>query len=228
MTNLQLFDLLKGSTFPNEPLDEKDRKIIESAYKHGHEGVGFNKFVQELKPFASRSTIAFRVERLCKLGYLERISKSSPKDVRPVRVSFKCFSVLSVLEQLRKKTAELVQRIKQENLRQKEEQLGQTDVDSFRKWYQELREDWNGCFGMVGSIAVFYGESAASDLFLPLMIGSYSELASEFFSLLSSKPNRLELMQEITSVRLVSSGTSLQGIKEQVASQMNKWNMKTP
>lgn len=55
--NLQFSDMIKGNAFPNEPLDEKDRKIIEAAYKYAHVGVGFNKFVQEVKLFASRSTV---------------------------------------------------------------------------------------------------------------------------------------------------------------------------
>jgi DNA-binding Lrp family transcriptional regulator len=114
MMSSRLSDLLKRNTFPSEPLDEIDRKIIEASYKHGREGVGFNRFVDELKPSVSRSTVAFRVERLCKLGYLERISNSLPGNMKPVRVSFKCFSLLSMLDQLRSKAAKLALSIREE------------------------------------------------------------------------------------------------------------------
>lgn len=217
--SLQLSELLKESAFPNKPLDERDRKIIETAYKYGHEGIGFNRFVQELKPFASRSTVAFRVERLCALGYLERISNVKPSTAKPIRVSFRCFSILSMVEQVRKKEGELARRIREER---SDQQL--MDSDSFRKRYEELQVDWNGCFAMIGSIAILYGERAASDLFLPLMMESYTALTSALFSFIKSKPGGLQFMQRITNTRLASSGTSLQSIKQQVAEQMKKWD----
>lgn len=219
----QLFETLRKNAFPNQSLDDKDRKIIVTAYKHGHEGIGFNKFVQELKPHVSRSTVAFRVERLSKLGYLERINsrpKTSTK-TKPVRVSFKCYSVLSVLDQTQSKTADLLRRIKEESSRQ-ERASPTADVDSFKRWYQDVRDQWNSCFGMTGSIALLYGERAASDLFLPLIMESYMKLASEFFSFLNDKPNSLELMRQITGEQLALRGTSLQNIKEQVSEQMKK------
>ena len=218
----RLSELLKRNAFPNEPLDEKDRKIIEAAYKHKHEGVGFNRFVQELKPSVSRSTVAFRVERLCKLGYLERISNSSPGDLKPVRVSFKCFSLLSMLEQVQSKAAKLAQTIREEGSIEENE----ADADSVRKTYDELRESWNGYFSMIGSVAMLYGERAAADLFLPLIMDDFRHLVSEFFSLLEKRPNDLELVQKIIGERLETQGTSLSSIKDKVLEQQKNWNTK--
>ena len=60
-------------TFPEEPLDSRDRKLIQTIRGEEGKGIGFNKLVDRTRPFASRGTVAVRIERLVRLGYLERI-----------------------------------------------------------------------------------------------------------------------------------------------------------
>ena len=76
----------------------KDRQIIQIAYGYKAEGVGFNQLVKAAESFSSRSTVALRVERLVRLGYLERISVERSGKVKPIRLTFKCFSLMHTLE----------------------------------------------------------------------------------------------------------------------------------
>jgi hypothetical protein len=50
--------------FGKERLDALDRQMLETICTHSREGQSFNKLVEEVKPFASRSTFAFRAKRL--------------------------------------------------------------------------------------------------------------------------------------------------------------------
>lgn len=218
----QLSEILKKNAFPNAPLDEKDRQIIKTSYKHGDKGIGFNKFVRELAPFVSRSTVAFRVSRLSKLGYLERVGNESRGGSKPVRVSFKCFSILSILDQMQEKTSKLVEGIREEADERN------VDVGSLGKSYDALRKSWNGCFSMIGSVAMLYGERAAADLFLPLLMEDYRKLVSEFFSLLEKRPDDLKLVQQIIGERFAKQVTSVSSIKKKVFEQQKKWNVKNP
>ena len=85
-------EILGRNAFPDEPLDSRDRLLIQTIYAEGSKGIGFNKLVEKSRTFASRSTVAVRVERLARLGYLERIGSKGPGRTKPVRVTAKCFS----------------------------------------------------------------------------------------------------------------------------------------
>lgn len=62
VVRLSLVSVPPKSVFSPEPLDLKDRRILEVICKHGKVGQSFNKLVDEVKPFISRSTFALRVE----------------------------------------------------------------------------------------------------------------------------------------------------------------------
>jgi hypothetical protein len=193
----QLSEALKENSFPNVALDEKDRAIIVTAFKHGHEGVGFNKLVEELKGSVSRSTVSSKASRLSKLGYLERLAAKSRGDLKPVRVSFRCYSILSLIE-------ELAQRTRNENQNQD---------------YEDLRNQWNRYFAMTGSVAMLYGERAAADLFLPLMMENYGMIIERLFSLLEKDPSGIKSFFE-THI----SPSNLEDIRKRIRKQQNKWN----
>ena len=67
---MSLSDILAKNTFPDEPLDSKDRRLIQTIYGEGARGIGFNALVERTREFASRSTVALRVQRLVRLGSL--------------------------------------------------------------------------------------------------------------------------------------------------------------
>lgn len=201
--------------FPNVPLDDRDRKIIEITFRHLNRGAGFNKIVNELKSFISRSTVAFRVARLCRLGYLERLPRNSPGDIRPVRVSFRCFSLLNLMAQEQGKLDVLAKK-----LRERRQESGS---DNLNKWYIEMREQWNGLFAMAGSVALLYGERAALDIFLPVMMEGYRNLISELFSSIENSEKSVAHLNAIIGKRLRSKGTTLGAIHKEVKKQQEKW-----
>jgi hypothetical protein len=151
--------IISQSAFPEEPLDSRDRKLIQAINGAGMKGIGFNKLVVVTRGFASRSTVAVRIERLVRLGYLERSGGSigSGKE-KPVRLTFRCFSFMLSVE----KSKEIATKLRSElKSMQKGESLGEGEL---KKWYDEFRERYITLFGMVGTMAVFYGTSAAGDL----------------------------------------------------------------
>jgi hypothetical protein len=79
---------------------------------------------------------------------------------------------------------------------------------------------------MIGSVAMLYGERAAADLFLPLIMEDYRRLVSEFFSLLEKRRSDVELVRKIVGERLETQGRSLSSIKDKVLEQQKKWNTK--
>ena len=88
--------------------------------------------------------------------------------------------------------------------------------ERFKKLYEELRQRWNGLFGMVGSLAVFYGRSAAGDLFLPLVMDDYLQISMEHFSLLQSDPEFRSASVSILNERMAGSGTDLDTIRSEM------------
>jgi DNA-binding Lrp family transcriptional regulator len=221
--------MMKKNAFPEEPLDSKDRQLIQVAYGYRAEGVGFNQLVKAAESFASRSTVALRVERLVRLGYLERISVERPGKVKPIRVTFKCLSLMHTLELVRAKAMELKQDLYEaaRELETGKENRTEGRPERFKKLYEELRQRWNGLFGMVGSLAVFYGRSAAGDLFLPLVMDDYLQISMEHFSLLQSDPEFRSASMSILNERMAGSGTDLDTIRIEMKELLKQWTDKT-
>jgi hypothetical protein len=182
-------------SFPEEPLDHRDRKLIQTIGMHGGKGIGFNRLVEESKPFASRSTVAVRTERLIRLGYLERlIARGRPGRERPVRLTFRCYSLMLSIDGAREIAARLHSEIRAMQ-QEAEERLGEADV---KRWADEFRERYNALFGLVGSMAAFYGTSAAGDLFLPPIVEDYKNLFAHLLAMLRQKrPDLLRSLGEI-------------------------------
>jgi DNA-binding Lrp family transcriptional regulator len=181
-------------SFPEEPLDHRDRKLIQTIGMHVGKGIGFNRLVEESKPFASRSTVAVRIERLIRLGYLERLSAGGrPGRERPVRLTFRCYSLVLSIDRAREIAARLHSEIRA--MQQEEERPGEADVE---RWADEFRERYNALFGLVGSMAAFYGTSAAGDLFLPPIVEDYKNLFAHLLGMLRQKrPDLLRSLGEI-------------------------------
>ena len=53
LENLNFEEMMKRNAFPEEPLDSKDRQLIQVVYAQGATGMGFNRLVASARSFAS-------------------------------------------------------------------------------------------------------------------------------------------------------------------------------
>jgi DNA-binding Lrp family transcriptional regulator len=213
---MQVREVPVRNSFPNEPLDEKDREIIVRAYKYGPEGIGFNKLVRELQPLLSRSTVALRLDRLVRLGYLERTTSSKLGGIKPARLTFKCYSLMSVVDVTKRKST-----ILREGLQNGAMQF--SSQEEFAHRYDRVREGWSALFSMIGTVAVFYGQFAASDLFLPLVFEEYKNLSIQFFELLGTDPKLRNFSYEMMKSRAAEKGVNVEKIMRETMEQQEKW-----
>jgi hypothetical protein len=172
-------------------------------------GIGFNRLVGRSKAFASSSTVAVRVERLVRLGYLERRGSNAPGKEKPVRLTFKCFSLMLGVERSKEIASKLRLDI---NSMSEAKDLNEEDL---RRWNQEFRERYNTLFGMVGTMAVFYGTSAAGDLFLPLIVDDYKTLSLEFMRLVRERPELLKSLRRILEEDAAAGGIDLERARKE-------------
>jgi DNA-binding Lrp family transcriptional regulator len=207
-------EIIGRNTFPEEPLDSRDRKLIQAICKEAGRGIGFNRLVERANPFASRSTIAVRIERLVRLGYLERGGEKGSGKEKPVRLTFKCFSLMLSIDKSKEVASRLHSEIQSMN---KREDIGEGEL---KKWWGELRERYNALFGMVGSMAVFYGTSAAGDLFLPLIVEDYKMLSSEFMNLVRGRPALLKWLKDIIDEQAASEGVDLEAMRRRTREEL--------
>ncbi|HVB95005.1 MAG TPA: hypothetical protein VND41_00200 [Nitrososphaerales archaeon] len=200
-------EMLGKNNFPDEPLDFRDRKLIQFIYEKGAEGIGFNKLVEGTRGFASRGTVAARMQRLVKLGYLERNSKKGLGKEKPVRVTFKCYTLMMSIRKTRDVSAKLHSEI--QSMRRSDS----IEEEEAKKWWGEFRERYNTFFGMVGTMAVFYGTSAAGDLFLPLIVEDYRSLSTEFMDTVRKRPELLKSIRNIIDEQAASKGVNLEEVR---------------
>jgi DNA-binding Lrp family transcriptional regulator len=218
--------VMEKNHFPDEPLDAKDRGIIQAVYGHGPDGVGFNALVEEVRPFASRGTVALRVERLVRLGYLERTPRERPGKVTPIRLSTKCFTLMFTLEKTRGQVAKLLsslEGISSEITAAKGKNASQHEAE-LRRWYEEFRTKLNSFFSMTGSIAVFYSTSAAGDLFLPFIVDDYKFIFQKLLTVLQGNREFRGLARKLMSERAESEGTDLEEIRDEVRRQLRNYS----
>jgi len=207
--------LISQGAFPEEPLDSRDRKLIQAIYGEGEKGIGFNKLVGRTRGFASRSTVAVRIERLMRLGYLERSAGNDRQGKeKPVRLTFRCFSFMLSVE----KSKEIAAKVRSE-LQSMQGAKG-VGEGGLKKWYDEFRERYNILFGMVGTMAVFYGTSAAGDLFLPLVVEDYKMLSAEFMNLFRERPELLKSLRGIIEDEAASRGIDLEEVRKKTRDEL--------
>jgi DNA-binding Lrp family transcriptional regulator len=195
--------MLGKNNFPDEPLDSRDRKLIQVIYGKGAKGIGFNKLVEESHGFASRSTIAARMLRLVKLGYLERNSEKGLGKEKPVRLTFKCYTLMTIVDNTKEIAAKLGSQV--QSMR-KSDGVGEEEA---KRWWGEFRDRYNTFFGMVGTMAVFYGTYAAGDLFLPLIVEDYRALSTEFMDTVRERPDLLKSIRNIIDEQAAGRGVDI-------------------
>jgi len=181
----------KGSVFSSEPLDWRDRRILELVCRYGREGQSFNKLVEEAKPFASRSTFALRIERLQRLGYVEKIPDKRRKQVKRIRGSLQTRMLMWLVNRVREEAAKIEKEIteKEKELSRKPKELSTQDVRAFRDFLREIKlRKVNGVFSSVATVAVTYGETAAGDIFLPSVVESFRNVMLKLASLMKRNP----------------------------------------
>jgi DNA-binding Lrp family transcriptional regulator len=189
-------------TFPDEPLDEKDRQILMTLRDAGTEGLGFNALVEKLQPTVSRSTVAVRIEKLLRLGYLDKKHDDRSGRSRPICLSHKTQSMFVFIDKSKELSKYLFQRL--EDLK-----ISNFDLEGLEDWFNEFREKYNAIFGMTAVVAVLYGVSAAGDLFLPLLMDDYKALFTKLAEIIKEKPNTLKAIRGLIDSKLGDNDTSL-------------------
>jgi hypothetical protein len=193
--------------------------LIQALYCFKWEGIGFNQLVRASKSFASRSTIALRIERLVRLGYLERLPVTGSGRIKPIRLTFKCYAFMYVIEMVRGKIEELKNSLGA-NFSEIEKGGKEKNLDA---WYDEMRKRWNALFGIVGWMAMFYGPTPSGDLFLPMVVEGFTQLTSEYLRALRIKPVIYEKISRRLTERLTVSGMDLNKLREEMREYMQKW-----
>jgi hypothetical protein len=91
---------------------------------------------------------------------------------------------------------------------------------ALKRWYDEFRERYNTLFGMVGTMAVFYGTSAAGDLFLPLVVEDYKTLSAEFMTLFKERPEPLKSLRGIIEDQAASREIDLEELRKKTRDEL--------
>jgi DNA-binding Lrp family transcriptional regulator len=172
--------------FAGEPLDEKDRQIMIALKEAGTGGLGFNALVKKLQPEVSRSTVAVRVEKLLRLGYLEKKQNGRAGKLTPIYLSKRAQQIFAIIDKSRELSNNLIQKL---------DELDELDLGAFENWLNEFREKFNALFGMTAVVAVFYGASAAGDIFLPFLLDDYRNLFNKFTKIIKDKPEALKTLR---------------------------------
>ncbi|MGC8558530.1 MAG: hypothetical protein ACP5NC_06020 [Nitrososphaeria archaeon] len=179
--------------FAGEPLDEKDRQIMIVLKGSGAKGLGFNALVKKLEPEVSRSTVAVRVEKLLRLGYLEKKQNERAGKLNPIYLSKRTQQIFAIIDKSRELSNDLIQKL---------DEFDELDLKAFENWFNEFREKYNALFGMTAVVAVFYGASAAGDIFLPFLLNDYRNLFNKFTKIIKDKPEVLKAFRSWLYLKL--------------------------
>jgi DNA-binding Lrp family transcriptional regulator len=170
----------------DERLDRLDRRILEAICGHGREGQGFNKLVSEVKPFVSRSTFAVRVKRLERLGFVERFPDAKEKRVRRTRGMPPALMIMRIVVRMRQQCVEI-----ERSIVELDDGRG---VERLSRDLEVINRRIEGVFGLVGTYAVLFGEGAAGDLILPMVVEDFKKVFSALLAFLGSHPEFAGMM----------------------------------
>lgn len=190
MVGLSSVSVPSKGVFPPEPLDLKDRRVLEVVCKYGREGQSFNKLVEEAKPFISRSTFALRIERLRRLGYVEKLPNKKRKQVKRIRGTLQARVLMWMVARAKDEIAAIERLLseKEDKLSRKPRELSAGQVKAFRDFVREEFERISRTFSSVAAVAVTYGETAAGDIFLPSVVESFRGVMLKLASVLKRNP----------------------------------------
>ncbi len=204
-------DVSKILEFPDESLDEKDRKIMIVLKEAGINGLGFNALVKKLQPEVSRSTVAVRVEKLLRLGYLEKKQNWRSGKLKPIYLSKRTQQIFAIIDKSREMSSDIIQKL---------DELDELDQEVFENWINEFREKFNGLFGMAAMIAVFYGTSAAGDIYLPFLINDYRNLLNKFTKTMRDKPELFKAFRRWLFTKLKTHSINFEELMEKMKKEL--------
>ncbi len=187
---MKSFSVPQKSVFPPEPLDTKDRQILEVICKYGQKGQSFNKLVDEVKPFVSRSTFAARAKRLQRLGYIEKSPDQDRKQVKRISGTLQFRMLMFTILRTKDKISKIERRIseKEKEIAEISEKLAQEYHEDFRKYIREEFMNIGQTFSSVAVAAVTYGETAAGDIFLPSLMENLRNVMLKLASIMKNNP----------------------------------------
>ncbi|PSN90731.1 hypothetical protein B9Q03_06100 [Candidatus Marsarchaeota G2 archaeon OSP_D] len=172
-----LFDVKR---FGEGRLDSKDRRILEALYESGD--LKFNELAKRVRSEVSRATLVGRLEKLVRLGYLQR--KKVEADRRSVIITLNplAYMLMFTLEQTRSRVR---------TLRVEIEKLKPTEVpeDELIAFLKDASRKLSSAYSMTTNIALLFGVEAATEVFLPMLIEEYRGLAQTLTRLFTQSPN---------------------------------------
>jgi DNA-binding Lrp family transcriptional regulator len=160
-------------------LDSKDRRILEAVYQSGT--LKFNVLAERVKTEVSRATLVGRLEKLVRLGYLEK--QRLEADRRSVAITLNPLAQILMLtvEQARSR----LQALGAELGRLKATQAHGEGLVGFLK---EASSRLSSAYSMTTSIALMFGVDAATEVFLPMLVEEYRKLAQDLTQLFRRSP----------------------------------------
>jgi DNA-binding Lrp family transcriptional regulator len=200
--------------FANEPLDDKDRQILLALRDAGPQGLGFNSLVEKVQTSVSRSTVAVRIEKLVRLGYVTKKQSERAGKIVPISLSKNSellFTFISMSKGMNKKLLQELEELGADNF----------NKEHFEKWYSSFRDSFNSAFGMTTVVAVLFGVSAASNLFIPMLMDDYNVLIAKLNEIIRNKSGASTLFRSLIDTKLKRSGTSITKIMKQIRTQIN-------
>jgi DNA-binding Lrp family transcriptional regulator len=175
--------------FGKEILDALDRQMLETICTHAREGQSFNKLVEEVKPFVSRSTFAFRAKRLQRLGYIEPVTDAHNKQAKRIRGKPLMLLIIRLVDGIRGQFEEVLNSLASIT-EFSNNNLPSDDESRRKKKKKQILEDasqkMKEIFSLIPTYALYFGESAAGDLLLPMLMDDFKKLNSSFASLIAS------------------------------------------
>ena len=198
------FSIPLKSVFPPEALDLKDRRILEVVCRYGRKGQSFNKLVEEVKPFVSRSTFAARIERLQRLGYIEKLPDKEKKQVKRISGTLRFRMLMWMIGRTKDEISKIERRLseKETEIAETSEKLPPEHLEDFRTYIREEFEKIGQTFSSVAIAAVTYGETAAGDVFLPSLMENLRGVMLKLASIMKTNPELTTTAYQTEDIQL--------------------------
>lgn len=190
VVRLSLVSVPPKSVFSPESLDSKDRQILEVICRYGRVGQSFNKLVNEVKPFISRSTFALRVERLQRLGYIEKLPDNERKQVKRIKGTIQARMLMWLVARAKDEISRIEKFVseKEDEFSKQPKELSPEEINAFKDFMHNMLERITQIFSWTTMVAIIYGENAAGDIFLPSTVESFRKVMPKFASAIKMNP----------------------------------------
>ncbi len=173
-------EMFGAERFGEARLDEKDRKILEVLYESG--SLNFNALAERVKSEVSRATLVGRLEKLVILGYLQKSEGKTDRRSVIIKLNPSAYILMYTVEETRSRLRTLSTEL---------EKLKPLDApeDELTPLLDEVSKKLSSAYSMTTSVALLLGVSAATEVFLPMLIDEYRQLAQILTQILARSPN---------------------------------------